>query len=127
MDSKPTPAGETDGKTLFRLTDPEGYEVSLSAETWDRHIAIKHPEMARRLDLVKAAIVDPELIQEEPGRPNSVYYYRLTGEAFYRSRDVYVIVVVRRDVERRTGRIKTAHLVKDLRKKGGRVIWLRMR
>jgi hypothetical protein len=112
-------------KVLFKVGDPEGFEISLLSETWDRHIVTGHPEMARRLEQVKAAIVEPELIQEEEGRSDSVYYYRLAGEAFYRSRDVYVIVVVRRDPARRTGVVKTAHLVKDLRKKGGRVIWFR--
>ncbi len=118
-------AKDTPRERLFQLTDPEGYEITLLADTWERHISVHHPEMVRRFEAVKAAISDPDLIQEEQGRPESVYYYRLTGQAFYRSRDVYVIVVVGRDARRRTGKVKTAHLVRELRKKGGRVLWSR--
>ena len=61
---------------------------------------------ASRRDEGKTVFVisDPDLIQDEQGRPDSVYYYRLTGEASYRDQDVYVIVVVGRYERRRTVR-----------------------
>jgi hypothetical protein len=52
------------------------------------------------------------------------HYYRLTGRTFYRFNDIYLTIVVRRDEEAKWENLKTAHLIKELRKEG-QTIWMR--
>jgi hypothetical protein len=115
-------APKTNGPWLLSLRDPNGYEITLDVETWEQHVHVEHPEMT--LEDITRAVREPELIQRELGSPNSFYYYRLRGRAFYRRNDVYILVVVHRQDDSKSGVIRTAHLVKELRRKGGEIVWL---
>jgi hypothetical protein len=93
-------------------------------DTWQRHIAVRHPEVRGMLDLVAETISSPQVVMEQQQGPGSVwFYYRLTGRSFYRHNDIYMSVVVDLDEATKAGVVKTAHLVKEIRK--GRVVWMK--
>jgi hypothetical protein len=110
------------GKTLWKIADPLGCEIVLDADTWD-HILAGHPEMAKFMDAIKNTIEDPILIQKASAGTAICYYYRLAGRNFYKHLDVYVSVVVERLAK--SGRIKTAHLMKHLRRKVEVTLWMK--
>lgn len=121
--AKPPAKKGTNGKYLLHVTDPEGYEISLDLETWE-HITKRHPEMSKFYDLLERTLREPELIQRCQKQSETHYYYRLTGRTFYRFDDIYLTIVVRREEEPKKGNVKTAHLIKELRKEG-QTIWIR--
>jgi hypothetical protein len=114
----------TNGKYLLRVKDPEGYEIGLELKTWDNHIVVQHPEMKRFFDLLEKTLSDPQLIQQSPKQNETFYYYRLTGRSFHRVNDIYLSAVVKRDEETKTGVVKTAHLLRELRKEG-LTVWMK--
>lgn len=113
------------GKRLLAVTDPTGYQITLSVNCWEKHITAQHPELRTRLDDVQKTMEHPEVIQRALDAGSTYYYYRLSGRSFYRFKDVYILVVVDRDDATKTGFVKTAHMVAKMRSKGGEVIWLR--
>jgi len=120
---KPTEKKGGNGKSLIRTVDPEGYEISLDLDTWE-HVITRHPEMAKYYDHLEHVLHEPELIQRSSKESETHYYYRLTGRAFYRFNDIYISAVVRRSEETKTGSVKTAHLIKELRKEG-QTVWMK--
>lgn len=123
-ESHPESKKGTNGKYLLRVKDPQGYEISLELETWESHIVKRHPEMAKFFDLLSTTISEPQLIQHSSKQSETYYYYRLTGRAFYRSKDIYLSVVVRREDDTRTGVVKTAHLLKTVHQEG-ETVWMK--
>lgn len=114
---------KTNGKDLC-VVDPRGYAISLQMDTWERHITVRHPEIRDMLDLVIATLSSPQVVMEQQQGPGSVwFYYRLTGRSFYRHNDIYLSVVVDLDETAKVGLVKTAHLVREIRK--GRVVWMK--
>jgi hypothetical protein len=81
--------------------------------------------MGELLDAVKATIEAPQLIQRSLRSFTTVYYYRLSGRRFHRAQDVYVSVVVERNDETKAGRVKTAHLLREMRPGGGETLWIK--
>lgn len=114
----------TNGKYLLHATDPQGYDVGLELDTWENHIVKEHPEMSKFFDLLEKTISEPQLIQHSTKQSETFYYYRLTGRSFYRIRDIYLSVVVRRDEDSKKGVVKTAHLLKEVRKEG-ETVWMK--
>lgn len=121
---QPEPVKGTNGKHLVRSPDPQGYEITLDLATWEEHILKRHPEMGKFFDLLVQVINDPQLIQRSTVQHETHYYYRLTGRAFARANDIYLSLVVKRDEETKTGIVKTAHLLKEVRKEG-ETVWMR--
>jgi len=122
--SRPERQKGGNGKCLLRARDPQGYEISLELDTWENHIVKQHPEMAKFLDLLDKTISEPQVIQRSPKHGETFYYYRLTGRTFHRQNDIYLSAVVRRDDDTKTGVIKTAHLLKEVRKEG-ETVWMK--
>lgn len=114
----------TNGKYLFRVKDPQGYEIALELETWEQHIVQHHPEVQKFFDLLEKVINEPQLIQRSSKQSETFYYYRLTGRSFYRINDIYLSVVARRDEETKSGVVKTAHLLKEVRREG-ETVWMK--
>jgi hypothetical protein len=110
------------GTVLFKAIDPQGFEISLNLQTWEKHILVGHPEMGDLLELIKKTVVEPEIIQQSPRQPTSYYNYRLAGRKDLRRDDLFGVVIVNRDDESKTGFIKTAHLVDKLRE-GENIAW----
>jgi capsid portal protein len=77
-----------------KITDPQGYEITLSAETWHKHIVRGHVEVGELLDVVLKTLEEPEVIQKDPDFPEVHTYYRLTGRSIFRRNDIYMGVVV---------------------------------
>jgi len=85
----------------------------------------RHPEMKAYLEQVRSTIEQPQLIQGSARSPTTAYYYhRLAGRG-PKSTDYYVGVVVDRNEETHTGFVKTAHLLRNLRTDGGKILWLK--
>jgi hypothetical protein len=116
-------AKAANGTTVFRVLDPEGYTIVLKVQQWD-HITSGHPEMKDHLDLLQKTIMEPEVIQRDAERLETHYYYRLTGRTLFRRNDLYLSAVVCRKEDGKCGHVKTAHLVKHVRK-DGESVWLR--
>jgi len=109
---------------LLRVTDPQGFEIRLDLDTWEKHITVGHPEMKDYLELLSKTLSEPEVIQRSPLQPETHFYYRLTGRTFHKRNDIYLSAVVHRSEETKTGFVKTAHLVKKIRKEG-ETVWLK--
>ncbi|HYL64001.1 MAG TPA: hypothetical protein VE077_15395 [Candidatus Methylomirabilis sp.] len=121
----PAAPKKANGKdVLLRVTDPEGYEIKLDLDRWEKHIVVGHPEMKDYLDLVAKTLAEPEVIKHSPVQDETYFYYRLTGRSFHRKNDIYMSVVVQRDEETKKGFVKTAHLVKKMNP-AGETIWMR--
>jgi hypothetical protein len=114
----------TNGKHLLRVKDPQGYEITLELETWESHIVKQHPEIQKFFDLLSKTISEPQIIQQSVKQNETFYYYRLTGRSFHRATDIYLGAVVRREEETKTGHIKTAFLLKEVRKEG-ETVWIK--
>lgn len=50
--------------------------VALKRETWDEHIARRHPEVLPYFDHVISTIEDPRIIGRDVRHPERVYFYR---------------------------------------------------
>jgi hypothetical protein len=112
------------GHVAFTVEDPQGYQVVLDLNAWEKHIVANHPEMRDLLDLLASTIEQPELIQRSSVSIETHYYYRLTGRSVLRRDDIYVNAVVHRDENSRTGFVKTAFLVQRVRREGD-CIWMK--
>ncbi len=110
---------------VFKVTDPQGYEVTLETERWE-HITSGHPEMRELYDILAETIAKPEIIKRDEKRPDIFYYYRLTGRSIWRHDDIYCSAVVSRSEGNKTGRVRTAHLVKKPRP-DGELVWFSRR
>jgi hypothetical protein len=111
---------KTNGKNVH-IIDPIGHTVTLEMDTWEKHISVRHPEVREMLDLVTETLSSPQVVIE-PSPGGAWFYYRLTGRTFYRYNDIYMSVVVDIDEVAKVGFVRTAHLVKEIRK--GTVIWM---
>lgn len=116
------PAKAGNGTSLFHVLDPQGFEIVLEIERWD-HIVDGHPEIKPLFDLVKETVQTPEVVLQDECRKETHYYYRLTGRRLLRRDDLYMVAVVRRSTTEKTGTVRTAYLVKEVRK--GVLLWLR--
>ena len=79
--------------------------------------------MKRYEDLIAVTAESPEFIQRSESG-STYYYYRLTGRKFYKSEDLYVTLVVGVNDQTKSGKIRTAHLVEHVRKKGD-IVWIK--
>jgi hypothetical protein len=89
------------GATLICTVDPQGFIITLDVHRWEDHIA-KVAEGS-----------------------TTAYYYRLTGMAEKKTSDLYILVVVDRNEEMKTGVVKTAHLLKTIKPDESRIVWLK--
>jgi hypothetical protein len=112
------------GSVLICTKDPQGFTITLDVHKWEDHIVKRHPEMKAYLEQVRITIEQPQLIQGSTRSTTTAYYYRLAGRG-PKSTDYYVGVVVDRNEETRTGFVKTAHLLRNLRTDGGKILWLK--
>jgi hypothetical protein len=80
--------------------------------------------MRQHLERVRSTIEDPQIITVSTGS-TTAYYYRLTGRTELKASDLYVLVVVDRNEEMKTGVVKTAHLLKNLKTDESRIVWLK--
>jgi hypothetical protein len=120
----PLPAFVGDGTTIYQGTDPLGFVINLDSHTWNSHIVRYHPEMSRHLENVKLTVEAPELIQRKSGTIDTAYYYRLTSSGSGSGKHLYIGLVVEHEAGTKTGRVKTAHLLKRLRSSSGEVLWI---
>ena len=66
---------------------------------------------------IRETVLDPHLNhQREDTQSETHYYYRLTGRSYARAQDIYFNVVARRIEADKTGSVKTAFLVKTIRR-----------
>jgi hypothetical protein len=117
-----TPKKKTNGHTIVCVTDPQGYTITLDMHTWEDHIGKRHPEMKQFTDLIATTAEKPQLIQRSTSG-TTCYYYRLTGRTFHKAADLYVSLVVDRNEVTKSGTIRTAHLVRQVRSEG-ETIWM---
>jgi hypothetical protein len=110
---------------VFTVLDPQGYDISLDSEAWD-HILEGHPEMVDHVDRLKETLLHPQVIQRESDQSETHYYYRLTERSFSPTQDVYINAVVRRTECSKSGSVKTAFIVKTIRKQG-ELVWMNVK
>jgi hypothetical protein len=122
---RPEPARAGNGTSLLKVRDPLGNTIILDVETWEKHITLRHPEMKEYLESLKVTLEQPILIQRAPVGGSTCFYYRLTGRNFHKYKDVFIGVVVELPEGSQLGRVKTAHLLRQLRKQEGEILWLR--
>ncbi len=108
---------------IFRVTDTQGYDVTLDDERWD-HILEGHPEIAGLLDLLEETIRDPNLVKRDPQRRAIHYYYRSSERTVLGRENILMSAVVERLEANKVGRVMTAHLVRKPRR-DGEVVWFR--
>jgi hypothetical protein len=113
---------KANGHTVICVIDPQGYTITLDIHTWDEHIAKRHPEMESVKDLIAITAERPQIIQRSLSG-TTYYYYRLTGRTFYKSTDLYLSLVVDRNEITKSGTIRTAHLIRQLRSEG-ETVWM---
>ncbi|MGD1098612.1 MAG: hypothetical protein ABSB35_42375 [Bryobacteraceae bacterium] len=111
---------KTNGHTLVCVADPHGFTITLDMHTWEDHIIKRHPEMKGFVDLIAPTAEKPQLIQRSES--GTCFYYRLTGRSFYKAADIFLSLVVNRNEATKTGTIRTAHLVRQVRSEG-ETIW----
>lgn len=58
------------------ITDPTGFEVTISDACWDAHVVVRHPEMAEHKGLVAETIAAPEAIYRGKRDPSRRIYRR---------------------------------------------------
>jgi len=122
--AEPGGAHKGNGATLICTKDPQGYTISLDVHRWQDHIIKRHPEMRERLERVKLTIEDPQVIAVS-ATSATAYYYRLAGRATRSVDDLYLLVVVERNEQFKTGAVKPAHLLKNLKTNQSRIVWLK--
>lgn len=108
---------------IAKVTDPQGYVISLEQERWD-HIIEGHPEIIKLQDILINTMREPELILSDSQDPVIHFYYRLTGRSIFRRDDIYMSAVVERSEGNKVARVVTAHLVKQPKKNGG-MVWFK--
>lgn len=119
----PGPA-KSNGKDIY-IVDPNGFTVSLSMQTWEKHIIAGHPELRDLLNIVTQTLQEPEIVIESASQEGIFLYYRLTGRRILRHNDLFMAVVVRRDKQTKTGIVKTAYVTKETKKEGGKLVWFK--
>jgi hypothetical protein len=105
------------------VTDPQGYEIKLDLDRWEKHIIVGHPEIKNYLELIGTTLAEPEVIKHSPVQDETYFYYRMSGKMFHRKNDIYLSVIVQRSEETKKGFVKTAHLVKKMHE--GDVVWMK--
>lgn len=103
---------------VFVTTDPRGFSIVCSEESWHDHVLIHHPDMEGWEDDVKAAIESPEfgfIYRAAKFEDRNVYYKRIKGKR------LYLKVVVRLTGDQQ-GRVVTAYPVAAA-SKGELLIW----
>jgi len=127
-ESEPASPGSATSKSNgkeVKVLDPTGFTISLTIETWERHIVRGHPELRDLMDVVATTIREPEIILELTSAYSVCFYYRLAGRTVLRRNDLFMAVVVQRDGQTKTGVVKTAYLTREIKKEGGNLVWLR--
>ena len=119
----PAPSKANGKDALIRVTDPQGYEIKLDLDRWEKHIIVGHPEIKNYLELIGTTLAEPEVIKHSPVQDETYFYYRMSGKAFHRKNDIYLSVIVQRSEETKNGFVKTAHLVKKMHE--GDVVWMK--
>jgi hypothetical protein len=67
---------EPDSGLLFEVITPLGFRVRVSRERWNLITTVKHPIMAGREDIVRAALENPEQIRESRSDSEVLLFYR---------------------------------------------------
>jgi len=60
---------------LAAVEDPDGRRVELTAERWEAHVLVEHPEMAPYSGVVMATIAQPDDREHDPA-PGRERYWR---------------------------------------------------
>lgn len=97
----------------MELIDRFSRRIKLTEERWN-HIAKTHPELKDRLEDLKGALADPELIKRSVYNENVVLFYKYYRHIY---EGKHMCVVVRLDEES----IVTAHITDRIKK--GEVVW----
>lgn len=105
---------------MFTVTDPRGYDVTLTNSCWYGHILIQHPEMSGREGDVQQAVEAPDYIYEGKSKRTSHLYFREIGTTTAGTLFVLVVVDIRAHGKR--GFVQTAFLAEGL-SKGGKLLW----
>jgi hypothetical protein len=80
---------------IFETTDCFRRKVGLDANTWGKHILIKHPEMKGNEKPIKETIEEPDFVYKSGIVENSDVFYRMHEESTYPK--LYIKVAVSYD------------------------------
>lgn len=102
---------------VIEASDPRGYPVICTEDTWNYHILPRHSNLTGREAEVKQAIEHPAFITQDATRSERNIYFRFTSG---KARLLYLKVVV--SFENNQGTVITAFLT-DSGKTGETIIW----
>lgn len=111
---------------MFTVTDKDGYEVSLTKETWLNkllHPSRGHPEIKDYLHGIQLTLQDPDFISQSVRDERSKLFYK-AGVTSGKYRHCYILVVVKyvREPTGVRGYVSTAMLTDHIKKRGG-LLW----
>lgn len=102
-------------KTVFAVTTPLGYRVTLTRDRWREIVRFKHPALADHENDVRACIEQPDVVRESLKDPSVHLYYKKSGNK-------YVCGVVGQ-TDKQAGFVVTAYFTDKI--KQGTELWIR--
>ena len=105
---------------MFRITDPQGNSITLTADCWENHICIVHTEMRSRLAEIRETITAPDFIHTSKSSDQTHLYFREYVDPILKCQ--YILVAVQRRANQKRGFVQSAYPVKGL-SKGGELEW----
>lgn len=89
---------------MFNTTDPRGYNINCSTETWNNHIVDGHEVMEGKVSAVKSTIENPEVIYLSSQSPvRNVYFAQASTIP-----NLYTKVIVEMNETSKSGEIVSA-------------------
>jgi len=112
--------GKENTEYVFEAADPDGILIRLTRCRWERHIAVRHPEVENHAD-VRKVIEKPQLIIIDQDDETEHHFYA-RGLLPYPELYLHVPVVYRGSHGKQIAEVKTAHFVRTIAE--GRIRWV---
>ena len=109
---------------LISTTDSESVLVLLGDTEWQKHILVRHPEVAGFLDDIIHTIQNPSVKHQDPEDDRVVLHYgSIEQERRLHPKLAYLLVVIKyvQAPERafqKTGFVSSVYFLKDIKKRG---------
>ncbi|MGB9612693.1 MAG: hypothetical protein ACPL4K_00730 [Candidatus Margulisiibacteriota bacterium] len=101
---------------MWRFKDYKGTPIILTDQCWEEHILFRHPEVKKFLGKMQKVLEAPDVWRESDKDENVVLYYK-SGIIKGKYGELFLVVVVRYEKDKKHGYVATAYLTK--KPKGG--------
>ena len=102
--------GRGQTKYVLEAADPDGVLIRLARRQWERHIAVKHPEVQNHDD-IRRVIENPQLVIVDRDDGTEHHFYA-QGLDPYPKLYLHVVVAYRSSNDRQIAEVKTAFFVR---------------